>query len=336
VPATVEQVRRALRSAAIRLPDVFARGTRLVVAFSGGQDSTCLLHALARSHRGLDLLAIHIDHALRADSAHDADRARELGQSMGVPVKVVRVDVAQHRASVEQAARTARYLALQTAAREREAAAVLVAHTADDQAETVLLNLLRGSGLVGLGAMRMDERRLNGTLRLVRPLLKVPRSTTLAYCQQFGLHLVEDASNQSRAHTRNRVRLDALPFLEQFNPAIRDVLARTADLAVEDNAVLDALVADLDLSVRNAQEYALRAFRAQPRALQRRLLRLGLQVIVGELVDVADAPIEDALDMLQTGSPKQAYHLPYGVELCIGRESFSLRPDGRGRHRRQE
>jgi tRNA(Ile)-lysidine synthase len=331
-----EAVRRAIRTAAIRVPDVFAPGSRLVVAFSGGQDSTCLLHALAHAHRKLELVAVHVDHGLRPESAEEAERARQFAAHVGVTAQVVRVDIRRHRGSVEQAARTARYAALTEAADAHQAKAIVVGHTADDQAETVLLNLLRGSGLLGLAAMRMDERRLNGTLRVVRPLLGVARSTTLAYCQHFGLHLVEDASNQTRAYTRNRVRLDLLPLLEQFNPGIRIVLARAADLAVEDNAVLEALMADLDPRLRREQEYDLRGFRAQPRALQRRLLRLWLAAMVGGLVDVPDAPIEDALDVLQTGQPNQAYHLPYGVELCVGLESFSLRSESRARQRKRE
>jgi tRNA(Ile)-lysidine synthase len=212
---------------------------------------------------------------------------------------------------------------------------VLVAHTADDQAETVLLNLLRGSGLLGLAAMRMDEHR-PGFARLVRPLLRVPRATTLAYCKYLRLDIVEDTSNRSRTYTRNRVRLDLLPLLEQFNPTIRGVLARTADLAVEDNAVLENLATNLDGQLRRDHTYDLRAFRAQPRALQRRLLRLAIQGRLSGLEDVTDAPIEDALDLLQTGQANQTYHLPYGVELLMRTDVFTLRLAGGARHRQRK
>ncbi len=334
MPAAVEHVRRALRNTAIRVPDVFAPGTRLIVGYSGGQDSTCLLHALARSHRKLELLAVHIDHGLRADSAQDAQRVMAHGEAMGVPTLVERVVVPRGK-SVQQAAREARYAALARSAQQHDARAVLVAHTADDQAETVLLNLLRGSGLLGLAAMRMDEHRPGGT-RLVRPLLRVARATTLAYCQHFGLDIVEDVSNRSRAYTRNRVRLDLLPLLEQFNPTIRGVLARTADLAVEDNAVLENLASNLYDQLRGDHTYDLRGFRAQPRALQRRLLRLAIQGTLSRLVDVTDAPVEDALDLLQTGQANQTYHLPYGVELLMRTDVFTLRQAGGARQRQRK
>jgi len=318
----VEAVRRALRTALIRLPDVFERGARLVVGFSGGQDSTCLLHALANAHRGLDLLAVHVDHGLQPDSATAAQRARALADEIGILCEVVDVEVLRS-GSLEQAARVARYAALTEAAQRHRANAIVVAHTADDQAETLLLNLLRGAGLLGLAGMRMDDAQ-SGT-RLVRPLLSISRATTLAYCTHFGLTLVEDASNQARAFTRNRVRLDLLPQLEQFNPAIREVLARTAELAGDDLSMLDALAEQAHTTLFNDGQYDLRRFRDQPRAMQRRILRLALQALGVSLRDVADRPIEDALNLLQTGQPNQTYHLPYGVEVCMRQHAFVLR-----------
>jgi len=337
------------------LPELFAPGTRLVVGFSGGQDSTALLHVLAHSHKRLELTAVHVDHALRADSGDAAQRVAQAAQAIGVQCEVVRVDVAAYRASVQgwsvqQAARAARYQALGNAVERQHAKALVVGHTADDQAETLLLNLLRGTGLSGLAAMRMDQtletrrlgrmpselREVPATLRVVRPLLTVARATTLAYCANFGLQIVEDLSNQSRAYTRNRVRLDLLPALEQFNPAIRNVLARTADLAAEDVAALDTVVAEIHAHLsRGPNAFDLQRWRAQPRALQRRMLRLGLEALVGGLVDVADAPIEDALDLLQSGQPTQTYHLPYGIELCIDADAFHLRQQGRALRRRR-
>jgi tRNA(Ile)-lysidine synthase len=362
--ATVE---RALKAAAARLPELFAPRTRLVVGFSGGQDSSCLLHALSRSRTPLELVAAHVDHALRPDSAETAARVKQAAAAMGLGCEVRRVDVAAYRRglpawSVQQSARAARYQVLARVAQEHQAAAVLVAHTTDDQAETVLLNLLRGSGLGGLAGMPLDEdldpRRfgpppaelgLRGWtddaqteddprkphVRLARPLLRVTRATTLAYCAEAGLTVIEDASNQSRDFTRNRVRLDLLPTLERYNPSIREVLARTADLAAEDLAAIEGVVDGIYTSVARSNatevEFQLRLFQAQPRALQRRLLRRGLQTLLGDLVDVRAAPIEDALDVIRSAGPASAYHLPHGVELCIGSETILLRLYGKAR-----
>jgi tRNA(Ile)-lysidine synthase len=280
------------------------------------------------------------------------------GAALGAEIEVARIDVAAYRRSlpgwsVQQAARAARYHALARVAQRRGAAAIVVAHTADDQAETLLLNLLRGTGLNGFAAMRMDETldlvRLgpkpaelaagNDHARVARPLLGVARSTTLAYCAEFGLSIVEDASNKSRTFTRNRVRLDLLPALEQFNPAVRGVLARAASLAAEDVAALDVIVAALDARLRRSTgpgfvAYDLDLWRGEPRALRRRLLRGALALLLGGLEDVPTAPIEDALDLLQSGSVSQTYHLPYGVELRIGSDDFVLRRHGRALHRK--
>jgi tRNA(Ile)-lysidine synthase len=361
-------VRQALGAAAARLPELFAPGTRLVVGFSGGQDSSCLLHALSRPRLRLAVVAAHVDHALRPDSAAAAARVEAAAAAIGVACQVRRVDVPGYRAGlpawgVQQAARAARYHALVGVTREHDAAALLVAHTADDQAETLLLNLLRGSGLTGLGGMPLDETldpgRLGpppqalsartGGVRLARPLLRVSRATTLAYCAEAGLTVIEDASNQSRDFARNRVRLDLLPALEGYNPAIRDVLARTADLVAEDLAALEAVVEGLYAGVvrgggrgqdagqassaAEVVELDLAVFRGQPRGLQRRLLRRALRSLLGSLVDVRASPIEDALDLIRSGTPSQTYHLPHGVELCIGSETFLLRMHGKARHR---
>jgi tRNA(Ile)-lysidine synthetase-like protein len=353
-PAALAIVRTALRHVAAQ-SDLFAPGRGLVVGFSGGQDSACLLHALAEMSRNkrFRLWAAHVDHALRADSAADAARAVEMARSLGVDALVRRVDVAAYRAglhrwSVQQAGRAARYQALASMVSQVGGDALLVAHTADDQSETVLLNLLRGAGLAGLAAMRVDEAinpsdlgppleelaawgaALPARLRLVRPLLRVERSTTRAYCMDVGLPFAEDPSNQSRAFTRNRIRLELLPALEQFNPAVRTVLARTADLAADDLEALERLARSVHAKLARPEGEALRydpaAWHAQPRAVQRRLLRLGIETLAGSLRDVPAAPIEDALDfLLHGGASGRVYNLPHGVEVCTSGGSFLLR-----------
>jgi tRNA(Ile)-lysidine synthase len=164
-------------------------------------------------------------------------------------------------------------------------------------------------------------------------LLRVSRATTLAYCRELGLDHVEDPSNLSGAYTRNRVRLELLPLLERFNPGVRGILARTADLAAEDEQALDDLAHAqfAELASRadpDGLEVPLDAWRQQPRALRRRVLRLGLASLLGGLVDVPDAPIEDALDLLDSAAAPRSYHLPGGVELSLQPGRFVLRLHG--------
>ncbi len=200
------EVKRALRDVAARLSDLFRPDTRVVVAVSGGQDSTCLLHALSRLRDRPDLVAACIDHGLRPESASEAATVADRARALGISGLVRRVDVAAYREehgplALQHAARIVRYEALASVVAEVGAQAVLVGHTADDQAETVLLHLLRGTGLTGLSGMRLDDQLdparlgpvpaellgqpLAAPLRVVRPLLRVPRATTLAYCARM-------------------------------------------------------------------------------------------------------------------------------------------------------
>jgi tRNA(Ile)-lysidine synthase len=219
----------------------------LIAAVSGGADSLALL-VLAVS-TGRLVTAIHVDHGLRPDSAADGELVRRVAGSLGAACEVVSVEVAAGP-NLEARARLARSQALPPAA--------MTGHTADDQAETVLLNLLRGSGLDGLAAMRPGPSH---------PLLALRRAETAALCAACGLAPVQDPTNDDLRHLRNRVRHELLPALAAA--AGRDlvpVLARQADLLRDEAALLDGLAAAIDPTDA-------RALAAAPVALARRALR---------------------------------------------------------------
>ncbi|GAC1319841.1 MAG: hypothetical protein NVSMB2_15460 [Chloroflexota bacterium] len=346
-----DALQRELRAFARRAPDLFDGSRALVLGYSGGQDSTALVHAFAHWRPSLVLRVVHVDHGLRPESAQAAQQVRSAGEALGVTVEVLRVDVPAYRRtlpgySVQQAARAARYHALGHAA-ARDASPVVVAHSADDQIETMLMRLMRGTGLDGLAAMRSDEvmdpddlapwpsgwPAAGRPFRLARPLLRVLRSTTLAYCTALSLPVIEDASNRSRMYTRNHVRLDLVPALEAFNPAVRTVLARTAALLADDVDALHALSAQRESSLLQAasegdRRYDRDAWRTLDRAVQRRVLRRALEHLTNDLADVRAAPIEDALDLLASTSAMATYHLPYGITLIVEPEIFCLRTLG--------
>jgi tRNA(Ile)-lysidine synthase len=218
----------------------FADATRglaapVVVACSGGGDSVALL-ALAVD-AALAPVAVHVDHGLRPESGNESERVCALASSLGADFRAVRVEV--HAGSnLEARARDARYAALDAARVEVGAAVVLVGHTADDQAETVLLNVLRGaasSGLAGMAARR-------GTV--VRPLLDARRADTRALCAALGLPVFDDPMNDDRTFRRVAIRHDVLPYLSAL--AERDlvpVLARQAEILRSDSEFLDQLAA---------------------------------------------------------------------------------------------
>jgi tRNA(Ile)-lysidine synthase len=315
LPSLVAAVDRALSGPG----DAAARGP-LVVGLSGGADSVALLDALATlaGPRHIQPTAAHLDHGLRPGSAADAAFCRALSARLGLPFRCERADVrsraARERGGLEQAARRERYSFLDRVRREVGASVIAVAHTRDDQAETLLLRLLRGAGARGLGGMRLRAGHI------VRPLLEVSREEVLAHLTERGLDWREDPTNADMGHLRNRVRHELLPYLEaRFNPALRRVLARTAGLLAEEDAHLEeeaqALlrrIARVDGDVVALDRLAL----AQaPPAVARVAVRQALRRS-GGLAGVKAAHVEGILALAGSrGSPSRRLPLPGGREV---------------------
>jgi tRNA(Ile)-lysidine synthase len=267
----VADIRRAVRSA---LPGT---GT-VLVALSGGPDSLALAAAVAfeAPRAGVAAGAVIVDHGLQPGSdavaAHAAQQAAALGLA---PVLVERVEVGA-AGGPEAAARDARYAALERVARAHDATAVLLGHTLDDQAETVLLGLARGSGAASLQGMAP----VAGPWR--RPLLGIRRSTTVQACADAGLEPWDDPHNDDPAYTRVRVRRTVLPVLEaELGPGVAEALARTAEQLREDNAALDAFAEEVAEDLADHAEAGLTlpvaALAANPPALRQRLVRLAVR-----------------------------------------------------------
>lgn len=235
--ALIRAVDRALSSPAAPRP-----GDGVVVGVSGGADSTALLDVLVTlaPSRGLRIVAAHLDHGLRSGSAEDAECCAALAAQLGVRFLSERHDVAalahQRRRGLEEAGRHARYAFLRRVRAETRSALIAVAHTQDDQVETLLLRLLRGSGGRGLAAMRLRRGDV------FRPLLEVSREAVLAHLRSRGLGFRDDPTNDDRRFARNRVRHELLPYLEErFNPRLRETLGRTARLLGDESRLLEAL-----------------------------------------------------------------------------------------------
>jgi tRNA(Ile)-lysidine synthase len=226
----------------IREERMFVPGTRLVAGVSGGADSTalaCALSVLAPAWR-LSLFLAHLNHGLRAEEA-DADEewVKGLGARLCLPVIAGRLGPAPG-SNVEAWAREERYRFLAATALAQNASHVALGHHADDNAETVLLNLLRGAGtagLAGIAPVRQAETP-RGKLVIVRPLIRVRRAEILAYLERQGLDFRSDASNQDPRFLRNRVRHQLLPLMESLNPEIRSALVHTAEIARRESELI--------------------------------------------------------------------------------------------------
>jgi tRNA(Ile)-lysidine synthase len=229
---------------ALATAGVPAAGDGVAVAVSGGADSLALLHALRAlaAPRGWRLAVVTVDHGLRPGSAADAAFVADHAKALGLPALLRTLapdDLTPHRrAGPEGAARAARYAALWPAADELGCHWLATGHTLDDQAETVLLQLLRGAGPDGLAGMAVRSGRL------LRPLLTARRAETRACCAALGLDWREDPTNAGDGPLRNRVRQRLLPLLEELRPGATQALARTAALAADERDWLDPLVAE--------------------------------------------------------------------------------------------
>lgn len=275
----------------------------ITVGFSGGADSVCLLSCLADA--GCNVRAVHVHHMMRAEEARrDADFARDFCAQRGIPFELVQVNVPQYaRANgltPEQAARCLRYRALREAA---EGGLIAVAHNLNDQAETVLMRLVRGSGTAGLAAMQ----EVSGDI--IRPLLYVSRRRIEEYCRKHGLAYVTDSTNLEPDCTRNILRLEVLPMLEKINPDAVKCIVRTSLLAKSDEEYLRAQAGACAETIMTVQGGSViidaRGLLQLPPALAGRVLRLGME------------RAESTVDF-------ELHHVKACLELCRGQSGRRL------------
>jgi len=302
----------------IREQQLFNPGDTLIIGLSGGADSCALLDLLATLPAfPLRLIAAHLNHSLRGpDSDADEQFCRDLAARYRIPFESHRVDVKsvadKKSLNLEDAGRRARIAFFDELHDRWQAAAVVLAHHADDQAETVLMRLLRGSGMSGLSGMPWRNGR-----GYVRPLLEITRNEIEAYLLERRLSWREDGSNLDTAFLRNRIRHKLLPLLEQYNPAVRQALATTAAIIREEHGLLETLAADAAGQIcrfsDGSTECSIPLLNAHPRALQRRIIRLMLSRLAGNLEQITHRHLEHILRMTAAARPNLRINLPRGL-----------------------
>ena len=274
---------------AIRARDLLRPGDGVVVAVSGGPDSVALLSCLVAlsSRWNWDLSIGHVNHGLRGtESEEDADFVEKLGNHFGIPVSIREVRLKKQDAqfakqSLQAYAREARYQALETILQERNSTKLAMGHTADDQAETVLMWMLRGSGTGGLSGIPPKRGE-----RIARPLLDMPRSDILAYLEKRQLTYRMDSSNSQPCYLRNRLRQDLIPHLKEYSPGLVSVLSRQAEIIRDDHAYLEIIAAEAFHQIcvtedEGRLQFDRTALLALPIAIRRRVVRYGLQQLKG-------------------------------------------------------
>ncbi|MEM6753047.1 MAG: tRNA lysidine(34) synthetase TilS [Cyanobacteria bacterium P01_C01_bin.38] len=272
----------------IRLRGLLKRNQRLLIAVSGGQDSLCLSQLMLdlQPKWGWSLGIAHCDHCWREDSRANASYVEQLASNWGVPFYL---ETASQSLSSEAAARNWRYKALLKIAHQNNYQCIITGHTATDRAETLIYNLMRGSGADGLQALTW-QRLLDDKIMLVRPLLEVTRTQTGQFCQDFQLQIWEDSTNQDLKYARNRIRQELIPLLqEKFNPKVESNLAQTAELLQAEVEFLEQAAKELRekaevINQENSSKTLVRLNRKvlqkAPLALQRRAIRQILQKIM--------------------------------------------------------
>ena len=317
-----------------------------VVGVSGGPDSLCLLHLLHRiiseghvsipARMNTPLIVAHLDHAMRPNSDLDADFVDGLARDWTLPVNIGYEDVPllarEKRLSSEEAGRQARYAFLARTAVQYGAGAVFVGHNANDQSETVLMHVLRGTGLAGLRGMQpvsefsdfgIAEPELTAGLFLVRPLLATTRAEIETYCREQALKPRVDPSNEDPIYFRNRLRNEVLPYLEEISPNLSERLRRTADVAAADYEVLTAVrdeawetvVAEHDPSERIV--FDREAFRKLQPGLQRAILRHAVTTLRPTQRDIDFTTIVQAVDLVDRNESGTKASLPGNVEMLV-------------------
>ena len=296
----------------------------LLAGVSGGPDSLCMLDAL--HHLGYRVVVAHLDHSLRAESGQEAELLRQWSDSHSLPFVLEKADVqayADHQGlSTEEAAREVRYRFLFKEAGRLNAQAVAVGHTADDQVETVLMHLLRGSGLAGLRGMsyRSLSNPWSASIPLVRPLLGVWREEILEYLQQRKLQPHIDLSNLDKRFYRNRLRHELVPQLEKLNPGARLRLWQMAEILGEDEQVLEGAEQEawqvcLPEHGQGAIALDAKSLQSQPKGIQRRLLRRAIGYLRPGLRDIDFRTVERALSFLDEASRSGQSDLAAGLRM---------------------
>jgi tRNA(Ile)-lysidine synthase len=293
-------------------------GDRVLVGVSGGADSVALVDILSRLAPTLEIsLAIaHLDHGLRPAAAHlEADLVRRMAERMGIDCYADKISMHPRQGSLEEQLRLLRYAFFERTAAAAGCNKIAVGHHADDNAEAVLLNILRGSGLRGLAGIPAVR---DG--RIIRPLIEIRRKEIIGYVRRHGLPYLEDASNSDPRYARNKIRHHLIPLLQkEYNPNVVPTLNRLATLCAEEDAWLDA---QLDpLAARDGAlcpsnpadpgfELDAQPLLSQPRPVQRRLIRKALEQWQGHLRRIGALHIEALMELLRSGKTGGRLDLP--------------------------
>jgi tRNA(Ile)-lysidine synthase len=298
-------------------------GERVLVAVSGGPDSVALLHSLVELRReiGIELKVVHLNHSARGvESDSDARFVDELGKSLDIETLIETKDVpSEHinsKYSFQETARKIRMEFFESALKVLGGHKLALGHTQDDQVETVLMNLLRGSGLKGLGGMNPVR------FPYIRPLFNCSRADIIEFLNKRKIPYCQDSSNEKSDYLRNRIRLELIPYLQKnYNSKITRNLFETSEIFRDDNGWLDGLVKQefkqlASVSEHNGRlDFEIKTFLTFPKSLQMRLIREALRFLKGDLRRIAFRHIQQVLQLFHVGQKGKKIDLPDRIQV---------------------
>jgi len=314
--------------ATIRRYDMLAPGDKVVAGVSGGPDSIALLHALyvLKDKLDISLHVAHLNHMLRGEAAdEEAEYVQGLAARLGLPCTVEAVDVNEYakneKLSIELAARNVRYGFYRHTALDEGASKVALGHHAGDQAETVLLRLIRGTGLRGLGGIP-PLRPLDPAsgITVIRPLINATPVEIRSYCHEAQLVYYIDASNVSPVYLRNKIRHELIPHLEQdYNPRVIHTLSTTAELVQDDDDYISGRVCEMmgqitEVILPHEVIINIPALSRQHIAIQRRIIRQAVYELAGDLEDFESIHVEKVLELARSGKTGSRISLPGNLQ----------------------
>lgn len=325
----IEQVLKTVRSYGL-----ITRGDAVMAALSGGPDSVFLVHALLKLRNKLgirELSVCNLDHGLRGrESARDSLFAKRVAEQNGLKYYHKRVDLKTARGrglSTEEAAREARYAFFAEAAAKAQATAIATGHTLDDQAETILMRLIKGSSLKGI--VGIAPARTEGSTRVIRPLIELEKSEITGYLDDLSIPYMIDRTNLEPVYFRNVIRSEIMPYLERYNPRLKRALFNLAQHLREDYEFIERARRSVGASIigsgkKGQVEIALKDIAVQPRALQKEILRDALEKAGGEVKKLSFRHWKELESLILRKHTGNAVHLPGGIRASRDKTRLTL------------
>jgi tRNA(Ile)-lysidine synthase len=311
----------------IKKHDMIQKGDGIVVGLSGGPDSVCLLHALysLREKLGINLYAVHLNHMIRGKEAErDEEYSKCFAELLGIPFysKCIEVEkyAKEHGMSSEEAGRFFRYKLFNEVADEVGAKKIALAHNMNDQAETMIMRFIRGTGISGLGGIKPIRDN-----KYIRPILSCSRGEIEEYCEVNALNPVIDSTNKESIYTRNRVRLEFIPYIKKhFNPNIIESLYKNSEIFRDENEYIDSMAKHELKKIREKEGINIIEFNKLHTALKKRVIRLMVEDVKGNLNGIEGKHIEECIRLIEKGKTGKTIELPDNINCAIDYSIFKV------------